>query len=187
MNTEPEQVHPDQGRKKQRLLPKGAETVVMLLMAILLSLLVQQYAFAQTEVHNISMQSTLSEGQRLLENKLAYRFSSPQRGDIAIISGPESELRLVKRIVALPGENVTIDGGKLFINGKPLDEPYATGKTYPLTLRLPFTVPEGHVFVLGDNRENSTDSRELGPVRISSLEGKIIFRLWPMNKLGTVH
>ncbi|SDT47751.1 signal peptidase I [Paenibacillaceae bacterium GAS479] len=187
MNIEPEQVHPGQGSGKQRLLPKGAETIAVLVLAILLSLLVQQYAFAQTEVHNISMQSTLRDGQRLLENKLAYRFSSPRRGDIAIISGPESELRLVKRIVALPGDNVTMDGGKLFINGKPLNEPYAKGQTYPLMLKLPFTVPEGHVFVLGDNRENSTDSRELGPVRISSLEGKIIFRLWPMSKLGTVH
>ncbi|MCM3745924.1 signal peptidase I [Paenibacillus pasadenensis] len=183
---EPEPVSSGEQSRQRYLVPRWLELIAMLVLAILISLLVQQYAIAQTEVHNISMQTTLREGERLLENKLAYVAGSPRRQDIVIIYGPESELRLVKRVVGLPGETVTMKDGRLYIDGAPLREPYALGRTEPLSLKLPFTVPAGHVFVLGDNREYSVDSRELGPVRISSLEGKIIFRIWPFHQAGFV-
>lgn len=152
--------------------------------AITASLLIQNYAIAQTEVRNISMQGTLYEGQRLIEDKLSYRLENPDRGDIVIINGPEYDKRLVKRLIALPGDVVDIREGQLFINGEPQEEPYVKGSTYAAGLAMPYTVPSGHVFVMGDNREHSTDSRELGPIALSSLEGKAIFRLWPLDVFG---
>ncbi|MFC4099189.1 signal peptidase I [Paenibacillus xanthanilyticus] len=152
--------------------------------AIAGSLLIQNYAIAQTEVQNVSMQGTLYEGQRLVEDKLSYRFNAPDRGDIVIINGPEYERRLVKRLIGLPGDVIDIQAGRLYINGELQEEPYVKGSTYAGSVSLPYTVPEGHVFVMGDNREHSIDSRELGPIALSSLEGRAIFRLWPLGVFG---
>ncbi|MFB9324554.1 signal peptidase I [Paenibacillus aurantiacus] len=157
---------------------------ITLSIAIVGSLLIQNYAIAQTEVVNVSMQGTLYEGQRLIEDKVSYRLDAPERGDIVIINGPEYELRLVKRLIGLPGDVIDIREGQLYINGEPQEEKYVKGSTYAGSLSMPYTVPEGHVFVMGDNREHSTDSRDLGPIALSSLEGKAIFRLWPLNVFG---
>ncbi|AJY76648.1 signal peptidase I [Paenibacillus beijingensis] len=171
---------------KRSLFREIREWTAAIVIAVAVSMLIRNYAFAQTEVHNVSMQKTLVEGQRLVEDKLSYRFSNPERGDIVIIKGPESELRLVKRVIGLPGDNLDMKNGHVYINGRLSEETYTKGETFPEGLKLPFTVPEGTVFVMGDNRENSQDSRELGPIRFSSLEGKVIFRLWPPNRIGPV-
>jgi len=163
------------------------EWVVSIVMAIGIALLIQNYAFAQAQVHQSSMYGTLEEGQRLVEDKLSYRFSEPERGDIVIIDGPESDLRLIKRLIALPGDTVDMREGAVYLNGAKLDEPYANGQTFPNGLELPLTVPEGKVFVLGDNRERSIDSRQLGLIASSSLEGKAVFRIWPLQKFGGLH
>ncbi|WP_270170529.1 signal peptidase I [Paenibacillus sp. SYP-B4298] len=154
--------------------------------AVAISLLIQNYAFAQTEVHNISMEGTLVEGQRLIEDKVSYRIGEPERGDIVIINGSESDKRLIKRLIGLPGDTIDMHDGKLILNGEEQDEPYVKGETRPLGMELPYVVPEGKVFVLGDNRERSMDSRDLGPIAMSSLEGKAIFRLWPLSEFGNL-
>lgn len=153
--------------------------------ALLLSFLIQNYAFAQVEVEQHSMDTTLSEGQRLVENRLLYRFADPKRGDIVIINGPETDKRLVKRLIGLPGETVDIREGAVWINGQRLDEAYTKGSTFPGTVKMPLQVPEGSYFVLGDNREYSLDSRHLGTVSMSSLEGKAVLRLWPFDQIRT--
>jgi len=160
------------------------EWVTSLTIAVVVALLVQNYAFAQTEVRNISMQTTLYEGQRLIEDKISYQFESPSRGDIVIINGPESEMRLIKRVIGLPSDVIDMKDGEVYVNGEKLNEPYVKGTTSSKGLELPYTVPEGHLFVMGDNRERSMDSRELGPIARSSIEGRAIFRLWPLNKFG---
>ncbi|WP_028560044.1 signal peptidase I [Paenibacillus pinihumi] len=152
-----------------------------------ISLLIQSYAFAQTEVQNISMEGTLIEGQRLIEDKVSYALTEPKRGDIVIINGPESDLRLIKRLIGLPGDTIDMKDGKLYLNGKQIEESYTRGLTEPLGLTLPYVVPEDKVFVMGDNREHSKDSREIGPIAFSSLEGKAVFRLWPLDKFGNLH
>ncbi|HEX7058163.1 MAG TPA: signal peptidase I, partial [Bacilli bacterium] len=128
------------------------------------------------------------EGQRLIEDKITYRFYGPSRGDIVIVHGPESDRRLVKRIIGLPGDVIDMRDGKLYLNGRELYEPYVKGKTYPNGMKLPYTVPAHKVFVMGDNREVSLDSRspEIGPIDLNSIEGKIIFRIWPLSKFGTI-
>lgn len=154
--------------------------------ALVAAMLLQTYAYAQTEVHNVSMQNTLVEGERLIEDKWSYRVSDPEQGDIVIINGPEHELRLVKRIVALEGQTVDMREGDVYVDGVKLEEPYAKGATEPGSLRVPYTVPAGHVLVLGDNREHSVDSRAFGPVAMSSLEGKAVLRVWPIGKIGSL-
>jgi signal peptidase I len=151
--------------------------------ALLISFLIQNYAFAQVKVEQHSMDTTLSEGQRLVENRLLYRFAEPDHGDIVIINGPETDRRLVKRIIAIPGETVDIREGAVWINGQRLEEAYTKGSTLPGSVKMPLQVPEGSYFVLGDNRENSLDSRHLGTVAEGSLEGKAIMRLWPFDQI----
>lgn len=172
--------------KEKKWIKELREWSLSLGLAVVAAMLLQNYVYAQTEVHNVSMQHTLSEGQRLIEDKWSYRFSDPKRGDIVIINGPEHQDRLVKRVIALPGETVDMKDGAVYIDGQPLEEPYANGSTYAGAVQMPFAVPDGHVFVLGDNRENSLDSRSFGPVAMSSLEGKAVFRIWPVNEFGTL-
>lgn len=151
--------------------------------AVLISFLIQNYAFAQVRVEQHSMDTTLAEGQRLVENRLVYRFYEPARGDIVILNGPETDRRLVKRIIGLPGETVDMKDGAVYINGERLDEPYATGQTYPGIIKLPLVVPAHSYFVLGDNREKSEDSRNLGTMSKDSVEGKAVLRLYPLDQI----
>ena len=162
------------------------EWALSLSMAVVIALLVQNYAFAQAEVRQSSMSGTLEEGHRLVEDKLSYVFSEPKRGDIVIIDGPESDVRLIKRLIALPGDTVDMREGLVYLNGAKLEEAYAKGQTFPSGLDVPFTVAEGQVFVLGDNREHSLDSRQLGTISFDSLEGKAVLRVWPLQKFGEI-
>lgn len=171
---------------KKSLIREVLGWVWIIPVAFFANMLIQSYAFAQTEVRSISMQDTLYEGQRLIEDKLSYRFSEPSRGDIVILDGPEYKERLIKRLIGLPGDVIDIKNGRLYINGGLQEEPYVKGQTNAAGLAVPYTVPEGHVFVMGDNRERSTDSRQLGPIAFTSIEGKAVLRVWPPKDAGKV-
>lgn len=163
------------------------EWVVSLGIAVIVAMLFQTYVYAQSEVHNVSMQNTLVEGQRLIEDKWSYRFHEPKHGDIVIINGPESELRLIKRVIALPGDVVDIRNGAVYLNGKAIEEQYVKGQTLSGNIEIPFTVQADQLFVMGDNREHSMDSRALGPIARSSIEGKAVYRIWPLPKFGDLN
>ncbi|WP_054028902.1 signal peptidase I [Bacillus sp. FJAT-28004] len=173
-------------RQAKRWMKEVREWVVSLGIAVVVALLFQNYVYAQSEVHNVSMQNTLVAGQRLIEDKWSYRLHEPRHGDIVIISGPESELRLIKRVVGLPGDVIDIKNGEVYLNGEKIEEQYVKGQTVAGSVSLPFKVKEGQLFVMGDNREHSMDSRELGPIARSSIEGKAVFRIWPLPKFGTL-
>ena len=168
----------------KRMIKEWKEWAVSLGIAFLVVFLIQNYAAAQVIVQQSSMEDTLYEGQRLIEEKITYRYSLPKRGDIVIIRGKEYPDRLVKRVIGLPGEKIDIKDGSVYVNDAKLAEDYAVGITENTgKLKLPFLVPEDHVFVLGDNREISLDSRQLGAISLSSIEGKVILRIWPLNRL----
>lgn len=194
-----------------RLIKECIQWTASILMAIVISLSIKSYAFAATEVKQCSMQSTLFDGQRLIESKMEYYFKEPQRGDIVIINeepqigtfnsfvestkdlvgifrkNEENEKkRLIKRIIGVPGDTIDIREGKVYINRQLLDEPYAKGATSPKDMKLPITIPEKEYFVLGDNRENSMDSRDIGLISIHKVEGRAVFRLWPLDKVGGI-
>ncbi|WP_042160640.1 signal peptidase I [Paenibacillus gorillae] len=163
------------------------EWTVALGMALVFAFLFQNYVYAQSEVHNISMQNTLVAGQRLIEDKWSYHFKHPQRGDIVIIKGPESELRLVKRVIGIPGDEIDVRDGAVYLNGELTHEPYVKGMTTTSSIQFPYKVEPGKLFVMGDNREHSEDSRSLGPIAFSSIEGKVVYRIWPIDKFGNVY
>ncbi|MBU0493866.1 MAG: signal peptidase I [Chloroflexi bacterium] len=150
--------------------------------ALLIALFINVYVAEAVVIDDgPSMQPNLYRGDQMMAEKVSYRFHPPQRGDVVIVTRPANEVSLVKRVVALPGETVTVRAGHTFIDDQPIDEPWVThfgGPGYPPTL-----VPPDHVFVLGDNRANSRDSRAIGPVPISTLKGRVWLVYWPPDQI----
>ena len=149
--------------------------------ALIIALLITQFVGERTVVLGQSMEPNLHQDQQLIVDKLSYRLHSPRRGDIVIIDVEESEIPYIKRVVGLPGETVEIRNNRVFIDGKVLEEPYlsqVTSGAYG-----PITIPSGHVFVLGDNRGNSRDSRALGPVPFEHIIARAWVSVWPVEDI----
>lgn len=161
------------------------ELVTTVLPAILIALVVNVYVAEAALVQDgPSMQPNLYRGDRVMMEKISYRFCLPYRGDVVIAEQPGNEISLIKRVVALPGEVVEVRGGHVFIDGTVIEEPWVAnfgGPDYPPTL-----VPPGHVFILGDNRPNSRDSRAIGPVPVDAIEGHVKFVYWPLDQIKLV-
>ncbi len=129
-------------------------------------------------VQGDSMAPALEDGQVLLVNRLAYRFATPQRGDIVVLESPDSSAAVVvKRVIALPGERVAIRQGVVSVNDARLEEPYLVEQT--AEEYGPAAVKDGTVFVLGDHRSVSNDSREWGGVPVGNIIGRVEFSVWP--------
>jgi signal peptidase I len=132
-----------------------------------------------------SMIPTLEIGDRVLVNKFIYRFTDPSRGDIIVFESVDnSNEDLIKRVVGLPGDKIAVRGGKLFVNGEPQREPYTNKKLPDRSFFAKTTVPKNHVFVMGDNRGNSADSRVFGPLPEKNIEGEAFLRFWPPDRIG---
>jgi signal peptidase I len=137
------------------------------------------------EVQSISMEPTLHEGQYLIVNKMAYWFKSPQRGDIVVLDPPDhrSAIPYIKRVIGLPGEHVEVRDGRVWVDGVALNEPYVSG---PALYDEDVTLSVDEFLVLGDNRNNSSDSHVWGTLPGENIVGKTIFRYWPPDKLGFI-
>ena len=161
---------------------------------------VRPFVAEPMRVPSKSMSPTLEPRDRMLTNKLAYDLTNPDQGDLVVFRSVEEgkKERLVKRVVGLPGDVVHVDRGVLKVNGEPQDEPYLSKKTREGTGKGagkkvppgvnnfgPMFVPEDHVFVMGDNRGHSHDSRYFGPVPREKLIGEASLRFWPLDRLGT--
>jgi signal peptidase I len=127
-----------------------------------------------------SMEPTLRPGDHVLVEKLSYRFGSPRRGDLVVFRTPDRSSLAVKRIVGLAGDRVAIEDGVLAINGHLQREPYVDQSRVDSVYFGPVVVPPGDVFVMGDNRADSHDSRDYGAVPQRSLIGRVLTRLWPL-------
>ena len=136
-------------------------------------------------VQGTSMEPTLVNSERLLVNKMLYRFTPPGHGDIVVFRYPRAPDRdYVKRVIALPGETIEIKMGRVYVDGALITEPYVVrmgGASFPA-----MTVPENHVFVLGDNRANSDDSRSFGPVPYDLIKGRAFIVFWPLGRMKTL-
>lgn len=132
-----------------------------------------------------SMAPTLEVGDRVLVNKFVYRFFEPERDDVVVFRSTEGgDEDLIKRVVGLPGDHVAIYNGETFVNFKRLEEPYVDEGDLPENEPLAATtVPKGKVFVMGDNRTNSRDSRFFGPVSIESIKGEAFVTFWPLDRI----
>lgn len=153
---------------------------------------IRTYVAEPFEVPSASMETTIMTGDRLFAEKVSYHFEDPKAGDIVVFSDPQVPSRvLVKRIIATEGQVVSMSDGVLYIDGVAQSEPYVTGETYPLSqtagnvsISYPYIVPEGEVWVMGDNRENSSDSRYFGSIDENTIFGKAVFTYWPLNRIG---
>jgi signal peptidase I len=132
---------------------------------------------ARVRVDGFSMRPTLQDGEYILVNKLAYKFSEPQRGDIIVFVFPVNpEEDLIKRIIGIPGDTVAIQDGVLTVNGAVVDEPYINA---PPAYNGTWQVPEGNLFVLGDNRNDSRDSHQWGLLPMQNVIGRSVLIYWP--------
>jgi len=153
--------------------------------AIIIALVIHVFLAQATRVYGQSMEPTLQTNQRLVIEKLSYRLRGPRRGDVVVLHDPGgSPELLIKRVVGLPGERVTVADGRVFIDGVPLDEPYLAQPTQGGGRS--WVVPPLHIFVLGDNRGASRDSRIFGTVSLDQVIGHAIFRYWPPDQIGIV-
>jgi signal peptidase I len=173
--------------KRKSTIPRTiVEIVVIITAAFIIALLVQAFLMKPFTIHQVSMRPTLEEGDRILLNRLSYRFRAEARGDIVVFHSPINvDEDLVKRIVAIENDVVAVTGGKLYVNGVAQDEPYLLEQDF--SGEMPETrVPAGHVFVMGDNRNNSGDSRLFGPISTESIIGHAFVVYWPIRHWKTL-
>jgi len=161
--------------------------VISILIAIVLAFFIRYFIVELYMVEGPSMRPTLVNGERLVVNKFIYRFKTPERGEVLVFRYPRDPSRdFIKRVIAVAGDTVEIKDGRVFLNGQLLNEPYILERikgSYPIA-----TVPEGHIYVMGDNRNNSEDSRfkDVGFVPLELIKGKAVTVFWPIDHIKTL-
>ncbi len=191
---------PDQKNTRSHSLFRTlSEWLIVALVAFVLSFVIRSFVVQAYYIPSSSMYATLRIDDRVLVNKLSYRFGEVSRGDVVVFSKPPNaqggEQDFIKRIIALPDDLLSFQDGNVYLNGVLQDEPYvAQAPTYPdgqlmdCANNPPATdtclVPEGMVFVMGDNRQASTDSRVFGPINIDTIVGRAFVKIWPLSDLG---
>jgi signal peptidase I len=178
-------------------LRSAVEWVAVIVGALVVALVVKTFLFQAFYIPSGSMEPTLDKGDRVLVNKLSYDLHDVNRGDVIVFEldpedvGPDGIQDLIKRVIGLPGDVIETRDGVVYVNDRPLDEPYLADGTRtgdqsagqnPAIERQ--TVPEDHVYVLGDNRSNSADSRYRGPIPVDSIIGRAFVLVWPPGDLG---
>lgn len=200
---------------KKKVIKEIMSFTFSILGAFFIAILFSSNVFAKVKVQQSSMENTLYSNQQLIVDKLSYKFTAPKRGDIIIFfenekkgtivdealrfidsiksiinkadkSLTDKNYRLVKRVIGIKGDEVNIKDGYIYLNGEKLDEPYVKGETFCGEIEFPIKVGENKLFVLGDNRPVSKDSREFGLIDYKKVDGKAIFRVYPFNKIGAI-
>ena len=164
------------------------EWVAIVVGALAVALLVKTFLVQAFFIPSLSMYPTLDKGDRVLVNKLSYQLHDVHRGDLVVFDrpegSPESGIKdLIKRVIGLPGETIESRDGVVFIDGRELDEPYLVDGMTTDNLP-PQEVPDGHVFVMGDNRDDSADSRVFGPIDKDTIVGRAFIKVWPLPELS---
>lgn len=200
-------------RKKKSFLREIKEWIITIAVTMFITLFIIANIFSITGIMQYSMEPSFSEGDRVLNYKLGYVFKEPEVGDVIIFNKLDKrsglvynilneidDIRnniiygrtrnvqvkyLIKRVIAIPGDIIDIVDGSVYVNGEIEEGDNHIGETYEnKELSYPLLIPEGKVFVLGDNRENSSDSRNLGLIDYGQIVGKVTFRIWPISKIG---
>ena len=171
---------PPQNASLLRLIREIGETIFI---AGILFLAVNLVT-ARIKVEGSSMEPSLHDGEFVVINRLAYRWASPERGEIIVFRYPlDQERRFIKRIIGLPGDKVSVQQGRVMVNGFEIEEPYINA---PPIYDGEWVVEEGRFFVLGDNRNNSSDSQNWGSLKSEDIIGKAVIVYWPLNDLGII-
>ncbi|MDO8886156.1 signal peptidase I [Candidatus Oleimmundimicrobium sp.] len=161
------------------------ETVFIVIAAFLFSFVIRLFIVEAFTIQQHSMDPTLHDSDRVLVSKFIYRLSDIEDGDIIILKSPMNKTDFVKRVVATEGQTIEIKEGVLVIDGKPVEESYI--KNHDLSGLEPIEIPQDYVFVAGDNRPNSYDSRIFGPIPEDDVVGKVFFIYWPVDRIGLVN
>ena len=211
MQTE-NKIQKDSDNKDSKSWKRGMlDFFISFIIALFIANLLTIFVFTLSQVQQSSMERTLSEGNQLIVERISYTFGKPEREDIIVfvrqeitdnsvvakfirlygdmwakLSGEPQYTRQVKRVIGLPGDEINIQNGKVFVNGIEKVEGYAQTPTIEKSNIYPFIVPEDQYFVMGDNRPVSSDSREYGCIKRQQIEGKVWLRFWPLNKFGTI-
>lgn len=161
--------------------------IISILIAVVLAFFIRYFIVELYMVEGPSMRPTLVSGERLVVNKFLYRFKAPERGEVVVFRYPRDPSRdFIKRVIGVPGDTIEIQDGQVFRNGELLEEPYILERTrgsYPAA-----KVPEGHIFAMGDNRNNSEDSRfkGVGFVPYELIKGKAMVVFWPLGNMKSL-
>lgn len=158
---------------------KVIKEVIPYIVIVVVVVLIRTFIITPVRVDGDSMKNTLKNGDILL----LYKLSSINRFDIIVLDEEKDNEKIIKRVIGMPGETVAIKKGKIYINDKVIDDEYAYGETSNYNK---VTLRDDEYFILGDNRLISKDSRYFGPIKDNEIKGKIVFRLFPFTKIGTV-
>ena len=159
------------------------------------SLFIVVYLFIMqpNQVKGRSMEPTFVDKDYIFTSKITYQFRQLERGDVIVFKSPKNpDVEFIKRIIGLPGDKVRVDGGVVYVNGMALEETYTSTNETPLWENgfihdgVQVTIPQGQIFVMGDNRPMSSDSRDFGPVDINSIIGQVFYRYYPLQKTGVI-
>jgi signal peptidase I len=176
------------GRPSSRAAGGFLKFVIILAVSLALVFgFVRPFIVASYWVPSESMVPTLEVGDRIFVSKFIYRFTEPERGGIVVFKDVEGgEVDLIKRVVGVPGDEVEVRSGTLLVNGEPQNEPYLNREIPDDSFFGPSRLSEGEVFVMGDNRANSADSRVFGPLPVENIEGEAFMRFWPPTRIGAL-
>ncbi len=168
-------------QKKKK--PWWRELIEDVILAVVLYFAID-FCIGRFRVENVSMETTFTEGELVMVNKLNYKFSEPRRGDVVIFHAPtEPGKDYIKRLIGLPGDHIEIKDSQLYINGEAVEEPWLHEA---IEYEGEWDVPEGQYFVLGDNRNHSSDSHVWGCVPRENLIGNAFFRYWPLSHISVI-
>ena len=193
MKDQGEPLHPGISANSKPIVPAPARGMALsvwlrdLAISLAISCFIIIFLYQPVKVEGTSMMPSLDDQERIFVNKFVYRLEPIQRGDIVVFRYPHDPSKsFIKRVVGLAGDRIQIDAGRVFVNGKLLDEDYVPRayedqRSYPEVV-----VPPDSYFVLGDHRSLSNDSRDFGSVNQSYIYGKAVFGYWPMDKMGRV-
>jgi len=184
------------GSEKRRRLPDWLEWVLVVVVAGVLALLLRTFVVSPYVIPTGSMLETIQEGDQVLGEKVSYYFRTPTQGEIVTFTDPNKpEQTLIKRVIAVGGQTVDLVDGVVYVDGEALDEPYTDGKpsvalnhgpNLEENVTYPYTVPDDCVWVMGDNRTNSADSRYFGAVPLSTVGSHAFVVYWPVADWTTL-
>lgn len=169
----------EEEEKKPTLLGEIISWVGIFVGAYIVAWLITSFIIVNARIPSGSMVSTINQGDQVIGSRLSYLFSDPKRGDIVIFDSPVEDKIYIKRLIGLPGDEVKIVDNQLFINGELQEEPYVRNGWENSIGEYVYKVPEGCYFMMGDNRDGSSDSRYWGYVEKDAIIAKAIFRYWP--------
>lgn len=183
----PRPVAPSRSRRERSAVGQAMREVVeTILPAVLIALMIHLFLAQATRVEGYSMEPTLHGQERLVIEKLSFHFHPPERGDIVVLRVPEyGKEMLIKRVIGLPGDTIAVQNGQVILNGEPLAEDYINEP--PRGTYGPTVVPPDSVFVMGDNRNNSNDSRAFGPIPYENIVGRAWIRYWPLQEVDMMN